>query len=134
MDWAIVIDMEDSASKKSKNLEIDLNKISTLKRVSDLFPMGVNSETMVGSLPKEVNRLVSNAPVVKNIPNLVNPTLNRIPQNSIADDIDKRNADLQKSTQNQIQTTLLKRIKPINIVTILLTLGWILTIILLNVL
>ncbi|TFG17092.1 MAG: hypothetical protein EU530_11110 [Promethearchaeota archaeon] len=126
--------MEESSSKKQKSTQIDLSQISSLKRVTDLFPKGLTSETAVKNLPTEVARIISDTIITKNIPNLVNSTLGAVPQNSIASDVKERNANLHNMLQNQLQTKLVKRFKPFNIVTILLTLGWIITIILLNVL
>ena len=126
--------MEGSSSKKNKSTEIDLSKISSLKRVTDLFPKGLTSETAVKDLPTEVLRIISDTSITKNIPNLTNSTLRAIPQNSIASDVKERNSKLQEFSKNQVQTTLMKRIKPFNIITILLTVGWMVTVILLNVL
>ena len=126
--------MEESPIKKQKSTQIDLSQISSLKRVTDLFPKGLTSETTVKNLPTEVARLISDTPLTKNIPNLVNSSLAAIPKNSIASDVHERNMNLQRISQNQVQTKLAKLIKPFNIVTILLTVGWMITIILLNVL
>ena len=126
--------MEESPIKKQKSTQIDLSQISSLKRVTDLFPKGLTSETTVKNLPTEVVRLISDTPLTKNIPNLVNSSLAAIPKNSIASDVHERNMNLQRISQNQVQTKLAKLIKPFNIVTILLTVGWMITIILLNVL
>ena len=126
--------MEGSNGKKNKSTEIDLSKISSLKRVTDLFPKGLTSETAVKDLPTEVLHIISDTSITKNIPNLTNSTLRAIPQNSIASDVKERNSKLQEFSKNQVQTTLIKRIKPFNIITILLTVGWMVTVILLNVL
>lgn len=126
--------MEESPIKKQKSTQIDLSQISSLKRVTDLFPKGLTSETTVNNLPTEVARLISDTPLTKNIPNLVNSSLAAIPKNSIASDVHERNMNLQRISQNQVQTKLAKLINPFNIVTILLTVGWMITIILLNVL
>ncbi len=126
--------MEGSSGKKNKSTQIDLSKISSLKRVTDLFPKGLTSETAVKDLPTEVLRIISDTSITKNIPNLTNSTLRAIPQNSIASDVKERNSKLQEFSKNQVQTTLIKRIKPFNIITILLTVGWMVTVILLNVL
>ncbi len=129
-----MIPMEESPSKNQKPTYIDLSQISSLKRVTDLFPKGLTSETNIKNLPSEVARIISGTPLTKNIPNIVNSTLGAVPQNSIASDVKERNANLHNMLRNQLQIKLVQRIKPFNIVTILLILGWIITIILLNVL
>ncbi|MHA1112087.1 MAG: hypothetical protein ACTSRE_13345 [Promethearchaeota archaeon] len=126
--------MEESPIKKQKSTQIDLSQISSLKRVTDLFPKGLTSKTTVKNLPTEVTRLISDTPLTKNIPNLVISSLATIPKNSIASDVQERNMNLQRINQNQVQTKMAKLINPFNIVTILLTVGWMITIILLNVL
>jgi hypothetical protein len=126
--------MERSSQKKAKTNEVHINQLSTLKRVSDLFPKGLTTETTVNNLPKDVTKLINDSPVTKNIPNLVESSLPAIPQNSISTEVDQQNSKLEDLSKQQVQTKLFKQIKPFNIVTLVLILGWVVTIILLNVL
>lgn len=126
--------MEGSSPKKTKSDEINLNQISTMKRVSDLFPKGFTAETSVRNLPSKVTKLISETSVTKNIPNLTQSSLPVIPQNSIANDVTQHNRAIEDISKHQVQRELVKRFKPFNFVTILLVLGWMITVILLNVL
>jgi hypothetical protein len=126
--------MEGLSPKKVKSDDLDLNKISTMKRVSDLFPKGFTAETSVNNLPSKVTKLIPETSVTKNIPNLTQSSLPVIPQNSIASDVTKHNRSIENFSKHQVQRELVKRFKPFNIITILLVLGWMITVILLNVL
>ena len=126
--------MERSSSKKVKTNEIDIKRLSSLKRVSDLFPKGFTSETTVEDLPNESIKLIQDSSITKNIPNLVQSSLPKIPQNSITPEVVRQNTNFNDLLKHQVRNKLFKRIRPFNIITILLMLGWVITIILLNVL
>jgi hypothetical protein len=118
--------------EEQKMSEIDLNKISTIKRVTDLFPKGFICVNPVEKPPNVANRIISESKLTKWIPNLVNPTFNEIPGNSISSGVIAHNAQMQKITQNQFQHTFIKRIRPFNFLTLILAFGWMITTLLLN--
>ena len=126
--------MEGYSPKKTKSDEIDLNQISSMKRVSDLFPKGFTVETGVNAFPSKVTKLISETSITKNIPNLLRSSLPVIPQNSIAIDVEQHNSAIENLSKHQIKRELVKQFKPFNIITILLVLGWMITVILINVL
>lgn len=132
MEQTIVLTMEGSPKKEKSVSEIDLSQISTLKRVSDLIPKGFNQITNTQNLPNAVSRIISESSLTKYIPNLANPTLQAIPRNSIASQITEQNAQLQKATKNQLQHTFMNRIRPFNFLTLILAIGWVITMLLLN--
>jgi len=117
--------------KKRSSTEIDLSKISSLKRVTDLFPNGMMIETRTQDLPKDVKRIIFETPLTKNIPNLVQYPAESIPQNSISSQVQENNQQLRKTVKSQFQYTFFKRIRPFNVVTMILALGWAITMILL---
>ena len=134
--WSRELDicMEDLPKKKHTSTEIDLSKISSIKRVSDLFPVGITRQTTTQDLPNETLRVISESSITKNIPNLVNSRLSPIPGNSISSQAMEQNYQLQKDAKNQLQHTFIKRIRPLNVLTLILILGWAITIVLLNIL
>jgi len=132
--WGRELDifMEDLPKKKRLSTEIDLSKISSIKRVSDLFPVGITRQTTTQDLPNETLRVISESSITKDIPNLVNSKLSPIPGNSISSQAMVQYDQLQKNAKNQLQHTFIKRIRPLNIVTLFLILGWVITIVLLK--
>ncbi|MBN2157359.1 MAG: hypothetical protein JW776_15040 [Candidatus Lokiarchaeota archaeon] len=126
--------MKESAEKRIQHIEIDIDKIISLKRISDLFPQGKISEISGNPKAMDVSKIVLTSPLIKNIPNLANPA-NSIcvsPQNSLSSQIEKRNVELTKIIKSELQSTFIKRIKPFNIVTLVLIAGWLFTILLLT--
>ena len=118
--------------KERKTAEIDLHKISSIKRVSDLIPMGFMESNPVENLPNAAIRVISESSLTKRIPNLVNPTFHAIPGNSLSSQVIAQNTQIQNATKNQFQHTFLQRIRPFNFLTLILAFGWMLTMLLLN--